>query len=166
MRGLFSKRHGRLLGFAVLAGVVGFVITGLVAAGTPNGKYWVEGAQPTVYEDGHASCVPYSPEREDVSVCGPVPDGWTPEPLAYYDKSICTQAVQWLDDQRSAQDAAGLSEADINEEYPQENSGTCLVQETGPGHVWQVTFKIAANPDANVHVPYDPEGKVEWAAHP
>lgn len=120
---------------------------GFAGAGEPS--TYVEGARPSPADtrSGTQGCVPWSAEREDVSICGEVPEGYSPPPRPYFDRDICVAAAQWAEESR------GVSvELD-----------TCLIQETTASY-WDVVF--TSQGAGNIHVPFDPEGDSGVAAHP
>lgn len=74
--------------------------------------YYVDGARPSPgvntartpvpHDEYVEGCVPWSEDRPDVYVCGPVPEGWAPAPPpgTYADYGeVCDAAARVVDDQ-------------------------------------------------------------------
>lgn len=167
-------RMSRLQKFLVGGGIAATLAAAFwlsAAAGQAQSPpvYWVDGARPTpipgLRVEGEG-CVPYSANRPDISICDEgVPDGWKPPPKPYFDEAICDAAQKWLAEQRAVLEAAGESATEIESEWPPEDASTCQVNETTNGATWIVTFLNARDSTDGIQVPYDPNGKVEWAAH-
>jgi hypothetical protein len=71
----------------------------LISAANDDPVYYVDGARPMGKVDGHG-CVPYSEERQDLSICGPLPEDFDPRPKPYLTEEICAAAERWLDEAR------------------------------------------------------------------
>jgi hypothetical protein len=154
-----------IVGLTVFVGVGWVMWTGLRSApGRSTGDtpveepiYWVDGARPTMdvskphtEDEIEELCVPYSPERPDLHICGDVPAGWAPAPEPYFDDEICAAALRWIDQ---------------NEPHADVDLGGCRVIESSGEGTWNVSVPRSGG-SGNIHVPYDPTGEIPWAAHP
>jgi hypothetical protein len=119
------------------------------------GKTFVEGARPTADANPATGkgCVQYSPDRPDVHICSAtdIPAGWTPDPAPYFDRSICAQAAQWVNDPSSVASAHFLS---LDGSGPVDVT-TCEIVATNSRSSLDVVFIQKGGAD-NVHVEYRP----------
>jgi len=107
---LVSAVVGAVLGLAACGGFRSGTVVGDGA--TPSPVYYVDGARPlpgAEDSDTGEGCVPWSPERTDVDVCGPIPEGFEPAPPPgnYADyPALCDEAARIFDER-----AEGLVQA-------------------------------------------------------
>lgn len=102
----------------------------------PN--YYVHGARPAPDADAETlqGCVPWSAERTDVHICGPIEADWQPPAPPHYDTSLC----------QSAQGVLAAQAASLQETYgfiPEIDPSSCLATgRSGGGHDWYVVFSV------------------------
>jgi hypothetical protein len=156
-----ARQRGTIAGVALGAAAAVLVVATLAGADEdPTARYWTDGARPVVHgETAPPECVPYSAERADLSICGDLPEGWTPPPLPYADPQVCDAAIDWMDRERERMGEGG------DEQWPAVDPDSCMIQQ-GFNGTWAVHFTTLADPEDGVVVPFDPTGEVGWAAHP
>jgi hypothetical protein len=151
---LRSARHWYLWVAALAVSAVALSGAVVYASGD-SPTYFVDGARPNGdTTSGSTSggqmdgCVPYSAEREDVTICGSsVPDDYQPPPLPYYDEEKCTRAQAWIEDQREAMMSGGASASQIELAWPDVPTSSCLIDEGAPTGRVIVTFVPAPGED-------------------
>jgi hypothetical protein len=144
---------------------VGLAVAAGSSRGTQGGsepQYWIDGARPTrvegqVYLEGEG-CVPYSPQRPDVKICGEVPTDFVPPPEPAYDAEVCQQAIAYYSELRANYAASGASESQVDATHPEIDPASCLVERLAeanrPGADYMVSFR-RADATGNVQVPLD-----------
>jgi len=129
------------LAVGVAAGGLGFAVS-VRAGAAPSSdapKYYVDGARPSAdaMAGNLAGCVPWSEQRTDVHICGPIPSGWQPVAPPHFDAQICQDAETALTQKAGEVERAyGLT--------PVIDPSSCLVTERSllGGYDWFVSFNL------------------------
>jgi hypothetical protein len=129
----------------------------IVLSATGTGPTFVEGARPTADANPATGegCVQYSPQRPDVHICSTngMPADWAPDPAPYFDRSICAQSAQWVNDPSNVANATAHF-LDLEGTGPVDVS-TCEIVATHSSSSMDVVFVRNGGAD-NVHVEYQP----------